>query len=79
VRNYYKYVMIIFVMIFEFQGVGWKSKLTQKRETMSLSISKIIVIGNNLKKGKILYNYLAFDKLKRPVIITYLDGKEIMN
>lgn len=66
-------------MIFEFQGVGWKSKLTQKRETMSISISKIIVIGNNLKKGNILYSYLAFDNLKRPIVVTYLDGKEMVN
>ena len=59
-----------------FQNIGWKSKITQKRSTLSISINKLVAIGCCLKKSQILYSYLAKDKNKRPVIITYLDGKE---
>lgn len=57
------------------QNIGWKSKLTRKRATSSISINKLIVIGSSLQKGQILYSYLAEDQQKRPVIITFLDGK----
>ena len=61
----------------EFNDVGWKSKITQKRATFSISINKIVVIGSCLKKGQVLYSYLAKDKNNRSVIITYLDGEEM--
>lgn len=59
-----------------FQGLGWKSKLTQKRATLSISINKVVVLGAGVKKGQQLYSYLAQDKDGRIIIITYLDGKE---
>lgn len=59
-----------------FQGLGWKSKLTQKRATLSISISKVVVLGSGVKKGQQLYSYLAHDNDNRNMIITYLDGKE---
>lgn len=58
-----------------FQNIGWKSKITQKRATLSISINKLVVIGCCLEKGQILYSYLAKDKNKRAIMITYLDGK----
>ena len=57
------------------QNIGWKSKLTKKRATYSISINKLIVIGSSLQKGQILYSYLAEDQQKRPITITFLDGK----
>lgn len=58
-----------------FQNMGWKSKIAQKRFTLSISINKLVVIGCNLEKGQTLYSYLAEDENKRAIIIIYLDGK----
>ncbi|MEK6951838.1 MAG: hypothetical protein AABX29_02380 [Nanoarchaeota archaeon] len=64
-------------MEINFQNIGWKSKITQKRSTFSISINKLVAIGSSLEKGQTLFSYLAKDKNKRPVMITYLDNKEI--
>ena len=58
------------------QDIGWNSKITQKRSTLSISINKLVAIGCCLEKGQRLYCYLAKDKNKRPIMITYLDGRE---
>ena len=58
------------------QSLGWKSKVTQKRATLSISINKVVVVGSGVKKGQALYSYLAEDKWGRTLILTYLDGKE---
>lgn len=63
-------------MNINFQNIGWKSKITQKRTTLSISINKLVAIGSCLEKGQTLYCYLANDKNKRPVMVVYLDGKE---
>ena len=60
----------------KFQGVGWQTKISQKRATFSISINKLVAIGSCLEKGKKLYCYLAEDENKRPIIIIYLDGKK---
>jgi len=62
-------------MRIKFQNIGWKSKVTQKRVTLSISINKLVAVGCDLKKGQALYCYLAEDKDKRPIMIAYLDGK----
>lgn len=59
-----------------FQNIGWRSKISQKRSTLSISINKLVAIGCCLKKSQTLYSYLAIDENKRSVIITYLDSKE---
>ena len=59
-----------------FQDIGWKSKIMQKRATLSISINKLVAVGCSLKKAQILYSYLAKDKNKRPIMITYLDSRE---
>ena len=56
--------------------MGWKSKITQKRSTLSISINKLIATGSNLEKGQTLYSYLAKDEDERPIMITYLDNKK---
>jgi len=63
-------------MKINFQGIGWKSKLAQKRATFSISINKLVITGNSLEKGRKLYSYLAKDDENRPIIITYIDGAE---
>lgn len=60
----------------KFQNMGWKTKVSQKRATLSISINKLVAIGSCLDKGQELYCYLAEDEHKRPVMIAYLDGKE---
>lgn len=63
-------------MKIKFQSIGWKSKITQKRATFSISINKLVATGCGLEKGQILYCYLGEDYDKRPIMIAYLDGKE---
>lgn len=59
-----------------FHNMGWKSRIAQKRATLSISINKLVAIGSCLEKGQALYCYLAEDEHNRPVIIAYLDGKK---
>lgn len=63
-------------MKIKFQNMGWKSRVTQKRTTLSISINKIVAIGCGLEKGQSLFCYLAKDKDDRPLMLVYLDGKE---
>ena len=58
------------------QSVGWKSKISLKRATFSISINKLVAIGSSLKKGQTLYCYLAADEQQRPLMVVYLDSKE---
>jgi hypothetical protein len=61
------------IMKLKLQNIGWKSKITQKRATYSISINKLVANGCQLEKGQILYCYLAEDSRKRPVMVVYLD------
>ncbi|MBI1936319.1 hypothetical protein HYS31_07840 [Candidatus Woesearchaeota archaeon] len=63
-------------MKIKFQNIGWKSKVTQKRATLSISINKIVAIGCGLEKSQSLFCYLAQDQNERPLVVVYLDGKE---
>ena len=63
-------------MRIKFLGIGWISKIMQKRATFSISINKLVAVGACLEKGNPLYCYLAEDGEKRPIIIIYLDGKK---
>lgn len=63
-------------MKIKFSGIGWKSKVSQKRATSSISINKLVVEGCKLEKGEVLYSYLAEDDEGRKIIITYLDNKK---
>lgn len=62
-------------MKIKFDNIGWTSKVAQKRSTFSISINKLIAVGNLLEKGEELYCYLAKDENSRPIMITYLDSK----
>ena len=57
-------------------GIGWKSKVSQKRATFSISINKLVAEGCFLEKGNEIYSYLAEDEQGRKIILTYLDGKK---
>ena len=63
-------------MKIKFQNIGWKSKIAKKRDTFSISINKLVAVGCSLEKGQQLFCYLAEDNNNRPIIVTYLDGKE---
>jgi len=63
-------------MKIKFLGMGWKSKVSQRRATYSISINKLIAEGNYLEKGEELYSYLAEDVKGRKIIVVYLDGKK---
>ena len=66
-------------MKLKFLGLGWKSKILLKRATAYVSINKLIVEGNCLEKGQVLYSYLAEDEKARKIIVTYLDGKNYIS
>ena len=74
-----KYINVAWIspgMRVTFQSLGWKSKVAQKRATLSISINKLVAVGCGLEKGKSLYCYVANDEKRRPVLIAYLDGKQ---
>jgi len=60
-----------------FQDICWKSKIIQKRYTLSISINKLVATNSSLERGKILYSYLAKDKNKRAIVVTYLDSRKM--
>lgn len=60
----------------KFKGIGWKSRVSQKRATLSISINKLVAEGCLLEKGQTLYLYLAEDEKAREIIIIYLDEKK---
>jgi len=64
-------------MNLKFLGIGWKTKISLKRATYSISINKLVAEGNCLEKGKNIYSYLAEDKKGRKVILVYLDRKKM--
>ncbi|MBW2974709.1 hypothetical protein KY366_03230 [Candidatus Woesearchaeota archaeon] len=63
-------------MEIRFQNIGWKSRITQKRSTLGISINKLVATGCSLEKGQALYCYLAEDEDKRAIMVVYLDAKE---
>ena len=63
-------------MKINFQNIGWRSRISLKRATFSISISKMVAVGCCLQKGQTLCCYLAEDEDKRPVMVVYLDGRE---
>lgn len=63
-------------MKLKFLGIGWKSSVSLKRATFSISINKLIAEGCCLEKGQKIYSYLAEDNKERKIIVTYLDGKK---
>ncbi len=60
-----------------FLGLGWKSKVSLKRATFSISINKLVAEGCCLEKGDELYSYLAEDEKGRKIIVTYLDKNKM--
>ena len=57
-------------------GIGWKSKVSLKRATFSISINKLVAEGCSIEKGEEIYSYLAEDEKGRKIIVTYMDGKK---
>jgi hypothetical protein len=64
------------IMKVKFLGIGWKTRISLKRATYSISINKLVADGNCLEKGEELYSYIAEDEKERKIMITYLDGKK---
>ncbi len=60
----------------KFSGIGWKSKISLKRATFSISVNKLVAEGCCLEKGQEIYSYLAEDDKNRKIVVIYLDGKK---
>ncbi len=56
-------------MKLKFLGVGWKTKVSLKRATYSISINKLVADGNCLEKGDMLYSYLTEDEKERKIVL----------
>jgi hypothetical protein len=63
-------------MKIKFSGIGWKTKVSLRRATYSISINKLVADGNCIEKGDELHSYLAEDEKGRKVVLVYLDGKK---
>jgi len=63
-------------MKIKYLGIGWKTKISLKRATYSISINKLVADGNCLEKGGELHSYLAEDEKGRKIVLVYLDGKK---
>lgn len=59
----------------QFEGMGWKIHLQQKRTNYFLTLAKEIVLGNALKRGDNLFYYLV-DCDGRKALLVFLDGQE---
>lgn len=59
----------------DFQGLGWKVRLQQKRSYYFLTLVKELVLGNALKQGDEVYYYLV-NCDGRKALMVFLDGKE---
>lgn len=64
------------LMKLKFLGIGWKTKVSLKRATYSVSINKLVAEGNCLEKGEEIHSYLAEDEKGRKIVLIYLDGKK---
>ena len=63
-------------MEIDYEIIGWKTKISQKRASFGITINKLVATGAGLVKGKELFCYSAKDCNGRPIIIVFLDGKE---
>lgn len=61
----------------QFEGIGWKIRLQQKRSNYFLTVAKEIVLGNALKRGDDLFYYLV-DCEGRKALLVFLDSQERM-
>lgn len=56
---------------------GWKSKARKLKGTFYISIEKGVARARGLQKGERLYAYRGEDKNGRPVMLVYLDRKDM--
>jgi len=57
--------------------LGWKSRVQLKRVTYYFSLNRNVVRGLNISKGDVLFSYLGEDAEGRPIVITFLDKKDL--
>jgi len=59
-----------------FESIGWRCLLQKRGGTSRILILKSVVLGLCLERGMPIYSYIGEDSSGRPVMVTYLDGKE---
>ena len=62
----------------QFDGIGWKIRLQQKRSNYFVTIAKEIILGNALERGDNIFYYLV-DCEGRKALLVFLDGQERLN
>ena len=65
-------------MEINFQGLGWKKKLQERRRNYYITIAKELILGNFLKRGDELHYYLT-DIKGRKAIVIMLDTDPLEN
>ncbi len=66
---------IIIMIGLDFDGLGWKLKVQEKKRQHILGLPKQVIIGNMLNKGDSLYAYLVRDGNKKKGLYIPLDTK----
>lgn len=59
---------------FQFNQLGYKTRVQRRGYSYFLSISKLVALGNNIDKGKELFAYVGQDTFGRNMLVIYLDG-----
>lgn len=59
---------------FEFNQLGYKTRVQRRGYSFFVALNKLIALGNNINKGKQLYAYVGRDTLGRNMLVVYLDG-----
>jgi hypothetical protein len=56
---------------------GWRSRLQQRKGTYYIALDKKIIRGLALNRGDSLLAYLGEDERERPLIVVFLDKKDV--
>ncbi len=59
---------------FQFNQLGYKTKVQRRGYSYFLSINKLVALGNSIDKGKELFAYVGQDTFGRNMLVIYLDG-----
>jgi hypothetical protein len=57
--------------------LGWKTKLVKKRCSYYVVIDKRVLRTTLIAPGTHIYSYFGYDDAGRPIMVTFLDAKNL--